>query len=734
MKKYKDISQLEDIERLITELGNLPHDLSIDEWNTMLTTLREYHSKTVGDKDQFGLHPLVRRLLTAITLAEEMGVGGTTIVALLLQFCVRDGLATIDNLKKNYGEDTIHLIRLLQKVSDLYSKNTVVTSDNFSHFLLSFAEDVRVILVLIAERLVQLRLAGNCLSEDRQLDLSMEASFLYAPLAHRMGLYGIKGEMEDLCLKYTDRETFNYVKGKLAETKKSRDEYIASFIQPVRKALEASDLRFSIKGRTKSISSIRNKLLKQKIDFESIYDLFAIRVIIDAPLEEERSQCWKAYSIITDMYQPNPKRLKDWLSIPKSNGYESLHITVMGPQNKWVEVQIRTERMDEIAEKGLAAHWRYKGVKSESGLDEFMTSVRRALENKSATSDEVMQEFRMDLYNEEIYVFTPLGDLQKLPKGASVLDFAYAIHSGLGAKTVSAQVNGRNVSIRHQLQNGDSVSVNTSPNQTPKVDWLRYVVTGKAKAKIKQALRVESERAIAIVKEDMQRRLKNRKLEYDDTVFTHLVRRKGFKATNDFFNEIKEERIDINDFLDQYKQELEEKNQTEREEQRISADQYVASTIPEKLSDTTDDILVLDNGLSGIDYQLAKCCNPVFGDKIFAFASRMGIKVHRLDCPNAPDLFNRFGYRILKARWKGNNPKGTEVVLRVVGHDDLSIVHAMVSQVAAESGVTLRSYNIQSADGLFLATLNIYLKERSSLNPLLKALRDLKGVKSVERV
>lgn len=732
MKKYSDLDKLTTIDLLIDNLHASPHDLSDKEWSRVDEILRRYIGETMDLRDQFSLHPLMRRLLTAITLTEEMGIGGATVIALLLQLPLCDGTITQEEVKTSFGEDVLHLLRLLQKVSELYAKNTIVTSDNFSHFLLSFAEDVRVILTLIAERLVQLRLAGNYLSEDRQLDLSMEASFLYAPLAHRMGLYNIKGEMEDLCLKYTDRETYNFIKDKLAATKSTRDAYIASFIDPVKKALEESGLKFTIKGRTKSISSIRNKLVKQKIEFEAIYDLFAIRTIIDAPIEEERSQCWKAYSIITDMYQPNPKRMKDWLSIPKSNGYESLHTTVLGPMQKWVEVQIRTERMDEIAEKGLAAHWKYKGIKSESGLDEFMTTVRRALENKSATSEEVMQEFRMNLYDEEIYVFTPKGDLIKLPKGASILDFAYAIHSGLGDKTVSAQVNGRNVSIRQQLQNGDTVSVNTSANQSPKQDWLRYVITSKARSKIKQSLRIESEKSISLVKEELNRRIRNRKLEYDEAVFTKLVRKRGYKATNIFFLAIQNRQIDLDSFLDEYKEALVETDQPE--EQHISAEKYVLSTLPEKIAEETEDILTIDNNLSGIDYQLAKCCNPIYGDKIFAFTSRSGIRIHRMNCPNAPDLFNRFGYRVLKARWKGDTSKGSEVVLRVIGHDDLSIVHAVVSQVGAEKEVTLRSYNIQSADGLFQATLNIYMKEASRLNPLLKSLRALSGVKSVERV
>ncbi|MDO5017406.1 MAG: TGS domain-containing protein [Porphyromonas sp.] len=735
MKQYKDLDRLESLDYLVGLLQHSSPDMPDAEWAELISILEEYHTKVSGRRDSFGLPMLTRKLLSAITISGDMGIGGATLQAVLLQLPLDEGMITEETVKEKFGSDTWHLLTILDRVADLYSKNAVVTSENFSHFLLSFVEDVRVIFILIADRLEQLRLAGRCLSEDRQMELSVEVSFLFAPLAHRLGLYGIKGEMEDLCLKYTDRETYSFIKAKLAATKRARDAYIAKFIAPVKKALEEEGLKFSIKGRTKSISSIRNKLIKQKIEFESIYDLFAIRVILDTPLELEKSQCWKVYSVITDMFQPNPKRLKDFISVPKSNGYESLHITVMGPENKWVEVQIRTERMDEIAEKGLAAHWRYKGVKSDTGLDDFMTNVRMALENKSATSEEVMDEFRMNLFDEEIYVFTPKGDLVKLPKGASVLDFAYAIHSGLGAKTVSALVNGSNAGIRQLLHNGDTVAINTSNSQTPKADWLQFVVTSKARSKIKQALRVESEKAMAMTKEEMKRRMKNRKLEFDESLFTKLIRRKEYKTTSDFYKAVYVGHIDLNAFLDEYKTESDLfLKQQSGQETKVSADQYISTTLPELLAEETDDILTIDNNLSGVDYQLAKCCNPIYGDPIFAFVSRAGIKIHRKDCPNAVDMFTRFGYRILKARWKGSGNEGDEVVLKVIGHDDLNVVHAIMSKVSGDGAVILRSYNIQSGDGLFQAHFHLFVKKSTAINPLVKSLREVSGVKNVERV
>lgn len=738
MKRYKEQDKLHSYDYLIGYLTKLPHDLPETMWVALTEILDHFHQQHQGEMDSYGLPLLSQNLLTAIVLTEEMGISGATISALLLQLPLQRETITPKQVEERFGADVLYLTRLLDKVSDLYAQNRVTATENFSHFLLSFVEDVRIIMILIAERLVQLRLADRHLDSEQQAQLSIEVSFLFAPLAHRLGLYNIKSEMEDMCLKYTDRKTYTYIRDKLASSKNSRDAYIAKFIQPLEEALTRAGLKFTIKGRTKSISSIRNKLIKQKIEFESIYDLFAIRVILDAPLEEERSQCWRVYSIVTDMYQPNPKRLKDWVSIPKSNGYESLHITVMGPERKWVEVQIRTERMDEIAEKGLAAHWRYKGIKSETGLDDFMTSVRQAMESKSATPEELIQSFRMNLYDEEIYVFTPKGDLLKLPKGATVLDFAFAIHSGLGTKTVSAQVNGRNVSIRHTLQNGDTVSINTSPNQTPNADWLRFVVTSKARNKIRQALRAESERAIEITREELHRRLRNRKLEYDEALFTKVIKRKGYKAISDLYREIHQGQIDLNSFLDEYKQAQEQEQQAaglkQKQEEQLSADSYYIPTHTEKLTGEKEDILTIDNNISGIDYQFSKCCNPIYGDRIFAFVSRNGIKIHRMDCPNALDMFHRFGYRILKARWKGNGEEGQEIELRVIGNDQLNIVHAVVNQVNSEEGVNLRNYSIKSTDGLFQANLNIHLRNPRLINSLLKSIRDLSGVKSVDRL
>ena len=440
-------------------------------------------------RDIFGLNPIIKDMQTAVIVAEEIGMRRASILGLMLHDSVRCGTCTAEEVERNYGEDVAGIIRGLIRVNELYAKSPTIESENFRNLLLSFAEDMRVILIMIADRVNIMRQIKECENDEARRQVANEAAYLYAPLAHKLGLYKLKSELEDLSLKYTEKEVYYHIKEKLNETKASRDKYIAAFIAPVQKKLEEAGLHFHIKGRTKSIHSIYQKMKKQKCPFEGVYDLFAIRVILDSQVEKEKLECWQAYSIVTDMYQPNPKRLRDWLSVPKSNGYESLHITVMGPEGKWVEVQIRTERMDEIAERGLAAHWRYKGVKGESGLDEWLTSVREALENSDSSGLETMDQFKLDLYEDEVFVFTPKGDLFKLGKGSTVLDFAFHIHSKLGCKCIGAKVNGKNAQLKQILNSGDQVEIMTSNTQTPKQDWLNIVTTSKARTKIRQALK-----------------------------------------------------------------------------------------------------------------------------------------------------------------------------------------------------------------------------------------------------
>ena len=683
-------------------------------------------------RDKNGINGLIRNINTALIATTEIGLKRTSVIALLLYRPVLKKVITLEEVEKTFDADVTLIIQRLLKTSDLYARNTAVNSENFHHLLFSFAEDVRVILIMIADRLCLMRL-GKQLKEDDRLRLATEASYLYAPLAHRLGLYTIKSELEDLSLKYTDPNQYDFIKKKLNETKRSRDIYIAEFIAPIKKKLQEAGLQFDIKGRTKSIHSINNKLKKQKIEFEGIYDLFAIRVVLDTPLKKERSECWQVYSIITDMYQPNPNRMKDWISIPKTNGYESLHITVMGPQNKWVEVQIRTRRMDEIAERGLAAHWKYKGVKAESGLDEFLNTVRAALEEKENNPLDLMQDFKMDLYKDEIYVFTPTGELIKLAKGATVLDFAFAIHSKLGCKCVSAKVNEKNVPIKYVLNNGDTVSVVTSPAQTPKRDWLNIVVTSKARVKIKQALREETAKAVDFAKEMLQRRFKNRKIEMEEPHLMRYIKKKGFKTVTDFYIEIAEEHLDPNNVIDEYQEFVRKETETNDRSETRSAGEYITTTEVEEIS-TNKDVLVIDKNLTGIEYKLAKCCNPIYGDEVFGFVSTQGIKIHRMDCPNAQEMFSRFGYRIIRAKWSGKGENGYVVTLRVVGRDDIAIVTNITSVIGKENGVTLRSLNIDSVDGIFQGNFAVLVRDTNSLNMLVKKIKSVKGVKTVDRL
>ena len=685
-------------------------------------------------RDVFGLNPIIKDMKTTIIVAEEIRMQRASILGIMLHESVQSGYYTIEQVKQDFGEDVAGIIHGLIRINELYAKSPIIESENFRNLLLSFAEDIRVILIMIADRLNVMRQIKDSPNEEARVKVANEAAYLYVPLAHKLGLYRLKSELEDLSLKYTEHDIYYHIKEKLNETKASRDRYIAAFIAPIQKKLEEAGLKFHMKGRTKSIHSIAQKMKKQHTTFEGIYDLFAIRIILDSPLEKEKQECWQAYSIVTDMYQPNPKRLRDWLSIPKSNGYESLHITVMGPEGKWVEVQIRTERMDEIAERGLAAHWRYKGIKGESGLDEWLNSIREALEN-SDSDIQAMDQFKMELYEDEVFVFSPKGDLYKLPKGATVLDFAFHIHSNLGCKCIGAKVNGRNVPIRHQLHSGDQVEILTSNTQTPKQDWINIVTTSKARTKIRQTLKEIASRQAAFAKETLERKFKNRKIEYDEAIMMRLIKKEGFKEVTEFYQNIADETIDVNSFIDKYLAMLRKENETPVESSLRSAENYNIQSASDELSNANTDVLVIDQNLKGVDYTLAKCCNPIYGDDVFGFITvNGGIKIHRCDCPNAPQLRARFGYRIVKARWAGKS-KGQlyPITLTVVGNDDIGIVNNITSIISKESNIQLRSIGISSNDGLFSGTLTVMVDDTSKLEALIRKLRTVKGVKQIRR-
>ena len=684
------------------------------------------------ERDRYGLNPVLKALMTAKVAVGDIGLRRDSLLAIMLYESVLRGHYDTTLARKDFGEGVATILQGLVRVQELYSKTPVVESENFRNLLLSFAEDMRVVLIMIADRVCLMRQIRDTPNKEAQHEVAEEASYLYAPLAHKLGLYQLKSELEDLSLKYLEHDAYYLIKEKLNATKRSRDAYIERFIGPVSKHLTEAGLKFHIKGRTKSIHSIWQKMKKQKCGVDGIYDLFAIRIILDSPLEKEKMQCWQAYSIVTDMYQPNPKRLRDWISVPKSNGYECLHITVLGPEQKWVEVQIRTERMDEVAEHGLAAHWRYKGVKADGGgMEEWLASIRTALE--AGDNLEVMDQFKLDLYEDEVYAFTPKGDLLKFPKGATVLDFAYHIHSRVGDTCVGGKVNGKNVSFRTPLHSGDTVEILTASNQTPKPEWLRILVTSRARAKLRLSLKETRQKQGLYAKELLERRLKNKKLDYDEATVAHLIRKMGFKEQSDFYHQIAEGRLDPTRVLDEYQALVDQSQVKEREAESAENFEYAHPATTE--AKKNDDVLIIDKSLKGIDFSLARCCHPIYGDKVFGFVTvNGGIKIHRADCPNAAEMQRRFGYRIVRAQWSGKGSSHYDITLRVIGNDDIGIVSNITNIISKDEKIVMRSINIDSHDGLFSGNLVVQLDDKSKLNLLIKKLRTVKGVKQVIRL
>lgn len=684
-------------------------------------------------RDVFGLNPVLHALETAEIAVEEIGLKRDAVVAIILYAGIVGGSYSAEEIEREFGKSVAQIIHGLVRIQELYKRNPVIESENFRNLLISFAEDMRVILIMIADRVNLMRQVRDTDNEEARQEVAQEASYLYAPLAHKLGLYKLKGELEDLSLKYLEHDAYYMIKDKLNATKQARDSYIERFIEPIQRQLQGAGLRFHMKGRTKSIHSIWQKMKKQKCGFEGIYDLFAIRIIIDSPIEREKMQCWQAYSIVTDMYMPNPKRLRDWLSVPKSNGYESLHITVLGPENKWVEVQIRTERMDEIAEKGLAAHWRYKGIKGESGVDEWLSNIRAALESNDDL--QLMDQFKLGLYEDEVFVFTPKGELLKFPKGATILDFAYRIHSGVGNKCVGGKINGKNVSFRAELKSGDEVEIVTQNNQMPKPEWVNIAKTPRAKAKIKLALKDTLVKDGAYAKELLERRMKNRKIDFDEATMMHLIKRMGFKLVTDFYKQIADEKLDVNEVIEKYVEVRDYDQNLNAATPVRSATEFNYENPDEEIARSNEDVLVIDRNLKGVDYSLAKCCQPIYGDPVFGFVTVSGgIKIHRANCPNAPELRKRFGYRIVKARWSGKSAGQYSITIKVIGNDDLGIVNNITSIISKEEKIVMRSINIDSHDGLFDGNIVVQLEDVGKLESLMKKIRAVKGVKQVTRI
>lgn len=712
----------------------LADDLSYPEIRRIEDIIKGGIAAGKAHRDKYGINPSVRHLNTALLLSRYVGADRNMIIATLLYQICSDDYFSLEDVKAEFGDDVRSIIHGLKNVADLYKKQTTQRDENFSKLMMAFAENIRVIIIMIVDCLALMKAINHHPNQKFVFDIASESLYLYAPLAHRLGLYKIKSELEDMSLKYTNRDLYTQIAHKLNESKQERDKYIAEFIAPIKKKLEDDGFKFEIKGRTKSIYSIWNKMRKQNAELKDIYDLFAIRIIIDTPLKNERSDCWKAFAIVTDMFKPNPSRLKDWISIPKSNGYESLHTTVTGPGQRWVEVQIRTQRMDEIAEKGLAAHFKYKGVKSEKSLDDWMANVRDLLETSGKDTPEIMKKMNMDVYDKEVFIFTPKGDLFRLPLGATILDFAFAIHSKIGCTCIGGKVNGKTHKINYELKNGDTVEVLTSSTQQPKQQWLSIVTTSKAKNKIRQSLNEISNRSAEFAKELLQRRFKNRKIEIEEAILTKVIKRLGYKTATDFYNEISSEKLDIGQIVDNYVALKEKEDETQQIASSRSAQEFVMQP-PTLSSSESSDVVIIGEGIKGINFKLSKCCMPIQGDDIMGFiASDGAIKIHKRGCPNARHLMNRYPYRTFKAAWSeivGGNQFA--VPLSIIGNDDIGIVNNITSLITKEKSVSLRSIAIDSNDGLFQGRLVVGVNDTVSLNNLIKKITAIKGVKDVRR-
>lgn len=655
----------------------------------------------------------------ASIVAGEMGLGLVSIQGALLCKIHESPGYSRESIEKHFGSQVAEITHGLNRIAQVNTAGTKYQAENFRKLLLNLASDVRVLLIKLAERLADMRKLDR-LAEERRVAVSSETFFLYAPLAHRIGLYGIKSEMEDLCMRFTDRDEYDAIVRKIRDTEEARNRYIREFVSPVRKKLAEQGFEFRIRSRTKSIYSIWTKMKNQGVTFEEVYDLFAVRIILTSQSQNEKSDCWQAYSIVTDFYPPNPQRLRDWISVPKSNGYESLHTTVMGPQGRWVEVQIRTERMDEVAERGLAAHWKYKGGKED--FPHWLQRMRVLLEKPDAEASEFIDNIKLNLYADEVFVFTPRGELRRLPSGATVLDFAYDIHTQVGNNCTGARVNKRNVPIRYVLQNGDQVEIITSSSGKPTLDWLGFVVTAKARTKIKQALSEEKAKAAEAGKEMLQRRLRNWKIPFSDENVKKLLQHFRIRLSQDLYALIFQEKIELSQIKDIL---------TGKAEKPAGTVAPAPLREPGKASTRgAEDFLVIDGAMEHVDFKLARCCNPIFGDEIFGFVTvNEGIKVHRMNCPNAAQMITRYGYRVVKAQWKKTFATTSfQATIRVSGVDELGMVNKISEVISKDLKVNIRSIVLETKDGFFEGIIKLYVTGTLHLEGLLKRIIKIKGV------
>ena len=673
-------------------------------------------------------HPIAVARITA----EEIGLGATSIICALLHDTVEDTEISLEDIENWFGPRARKIIDGLTKISGVFDQTSSIQAENFRKMLLTLSDDVRVILIKLADRLHNMRTLDG-MRKDKQLKIASETLYLYAPLAHRLGLYAIKSELEDLALKYTEPDIYNEITEKLEKTKAVRNRFINRFTLPIKRELDALEVPYSIKGRTKSIYSIYNKIKNKNIPFEEIYDIFAIRVILDSEPFSEKSDCWRAYSIVTDYYQPNPDRLRDWISTPKGNGYESLHTTVMSPTGKWVEVQIRTERMDEIAEKGYAAHWKYKETsKNESNLDLWLTKIRDLLDSADDGALDFIDEFKLNLFADEIFVFTPNGDLKTLPKDATALDFGFEIHSEIGVRCIGAKVNHKLVPLSYQLKSGDQIEIITSDKQKPKEDWLNYVTTARAKSKIKQSLKEEKKKIAEDGKERLQRKLNHLKIPYTQDNIQTLQNFYKIDHGLDFFFAIAKEKINLAKIkeLDLVKGQL----RIHKEEKKETAGDIENTTLLTR-SKNKDQVILIGDQNSAFDYKLAQCCNPIPGDQVFGFITiNDGIKIHRETCPNAVQLMSHYAYRIIKAKWNSGKEVEFKAGIRFTGIDDIGLVHKITSTISQQLNINMKSLSFNSIDGIFEGKIILYVTDTDHLDSLTTQLQNLKGIHTIDRI
>jgi len=681
-------------------------------------------------------HPIA----VAQIVAEEIGLGATSMICALLHDVVEDTAYTLADIQDNFGDETAKIIDGLTKISDIFDQTSSVQAENFRKMLLTLSDDVRVILIKLADRLHNMRTLES-LPPKKQLKVANETLYLFAPLAHRLGFHAIKSELEDLSLKYTDPEVYNSITQKLEDSADERTKFIQSFTLPIRKALNSAELKYTMQGRTKSISSIWGKMQKKEVPFEEVYDVFAIRIVIDTPEQREKADAWRVYSIVTDIYRPNPDRLRDWLSTPKANGYESLHTTVMSRTGKWVEVQIRSRRMDEVAEKGYAAHWKYKESKVvETGIDKWLRRIREILKTPEQDAVDFVEDFKMNLFTDEIFVFTPKGELRTLPMGSTSLDFAYSIHSEVGNHCLGAKVNNKLVPLSHELKSGDQVEIITSARQHPKSDWLSYVKTARAKGRIKAALKETRKKQAELGKEILERKLRALKIENNPGNIQKLIDYFKLESPLDLYYDVAVEKIGQKE-LKAYQMEGEKsgilgyiKSQFGRPREAPASEKLAPDPIRAQLKANPDTLLIGDS-LDNLAYTLSPCCKPIPGDDVFGFVTiGEGIKIHRNNCPNAVQLLSKFEYRIIKAKWITNKNIAFLSGIRIQGIDEIGLLRNITNVISNEYNVNIRSINIDSNAGTFQGTVMLYIHDTQHLNELINKLKKLKGVETVSRI